>query len=167
MEKKRIAVIFGGCSAEYDISLQSAYSVITNMNPEKYETILIGITRDGSWVHYYGDIEKIPANIWHVDKDHCVPVVISPDRYVHKIVEFGKAGIKETGIDIAFPILHGKNGEDGTIQGLIELAGIPLAGCGTLASALCMDKDRAHKLVEQAGIKTPASVVFSQDFLTN
>ena len=67
--------------------------------------------------------------------------------------------MKETQIDIAFPVLHGKNGEDGTVQGLLELAGIPIVGCGTLASSLCMDKDRAHKLVVQAGIKTPAGVV--------
>jgi D-alanine---D-serine ligase len=69
----------------------------------------------------------------------------------------------ETPFDIAFPILHGKNGEDGTMQGLLEVAGIPSVGCGTLSSALCMDKDRAHKLVELEGIKVPASVAFTKE----
>ncbi len=192
MKKKRVLILFGGYSSEYEVSLQSAYSVIVNMNSDKYETILIGITREGNWVRYYGDIAKIPTNTWYKNEDYCIPVVISPDRNTHKIIEFSdkydkdkhikiqsnenievkciknshiKEGlVKETEFDIAFPIFHGKNGEDGTVQGLLELAGIPFVGCDTLSSALCMDKDKAHKLVEQAGIKTPASFAFSMPY---
>jgi len=161
MEKKKVAIIFGGCSTEYEVSLQSAYAVITNINKQRYDTVLLGITREGNWFRYIGDTEKIPANTWHLEKDHCIPAAISPSRDIHGIIEFYDDELKFTRIDIAFPMLHGKNGEDGTLQGLIELAGIPLVGCNSLSSALCMDKDRAHKLAELAGVKTPSSVVFS------
>lgn len=160
MEKKKVAIIFGGCSSEYEVSLQSAYSVISNINNTKYETILLGITKSGNWFRYYGDLEKIPSNEWVKEEQHCIPATISPNRDIHGIIEFNKDGIKTSRIDIAFPILHGKNGEDGTVQGLIELAGIPLVGCDALSSALCMDKDRAHKLAALAGVKTPMAVVF-------
>lgn len=158
-EKIKVAIIFGGCSTEYEVSLQSAYSVMTNINNEKYETILIAISRDGSWYLYNGDMANIPTNAWYKDKEHCIPVVISSNRGAHKILQFQNGAVNEIRIDIAFPVLHGKNGEDGTVQGLLELAGIPIVGCGTLASALCMDKDRAHSLAALAGIKTPTGVV--------
>lgn len=163
MEKVKVAVIFGGCSNEYEVSLQSAYSVITHMDQQKYEIITIGITHEGQWLRYTGDLEKIQQNSWHQAPDDCVPVAISPSRYANKLLEFKNGQVVETLFDIAFPILHGKNGEDGTLQGLLEMAGIPFVGCDTLSSALCMDKDRAHKLVEHAGIQTPASVVFSRN----
>lgn len=89
------------------------------------------------------------------------PAVISPDRDLHGLVEFRMNGVRTTRLDAAFPVLHGRNGEDGTVQGLCELAGIPVIGCGTLASALCMDKDRAHKLASLAGVEVPRSVCFS------
>lgn len=160
MTKKKIAVLFGGCSSEYSVSLQSAYAVLINLNRELYEVIPIGITKQGSWFRYYGDLALIPEDRWHRESNYCVPVVISPDRSIHGIIEFGmKDAYIITPVDAAFPVLHGKNGEDGTVQGLIELAGIPLIGCGTLSSALCMDKDRAHKLVKEAGILVPNSIV--------
>lgn len=159
MERIKVAILFGGCSTEYEVSLQSAYSVITHMNPLKYEKVLIGITREGNWVRYYGSPEKIADNTWHTDWDHCTPAFISGDRGSRKIYELDGMAIKETLVDVCFPILHGKNGEDGTVQGLLELAGIPFVGCGTLSSALCMDKDKAHKLVGLAGIRVPNSVV--------
>ena len=159
---KKIGIIFGGCSTEYGVSLQSAYSIITNLNKEEYEGILIGITRSGAWFRYYGDINKIKEDTWHLDKDNCVQAFISPDRSVHGIVELTENETKTTYLDGVFPVLHGKNGEDGTVQGLITLAGIPLIGCNILSSALCMDKDRAHKLVEAAGIHTPKAIVLTK-----
>ena len=159
--KKRIGIIFGGCSSEYPVSLQSAYAVIKGLNPSLYEKVCIGITREGSWYRYYGNPDKIPENTWYTIPEECVPVTISPDRFSHAIIELSKSGIKRTKLDAVFPVLHGKNGEDGTIQGLLELAGIPLIGCGTLASALCMDKDRAHRLVSTAGIAVPEAVVLT------
>lgn len=147
--RKQIAILFGGCSPEYSVSLQSAYSVITHIDRKKYTPVLIGISNAGDWFKYDGEIEKIPADTWCNEKD-CIPVVVSPNRTVHGILTIKNGKIKETYIDAAFPVLHGKNGEDGTVQGLFELAGIPVVGCGVLSSALCMDKDRAHKLAQAA-----------------
>lgn len=158
MEQKKIAVLFGGCSTEYTVSLHSAFSVLTNLNTEKYEIIPIGITREGEWYRYYGAYDKLMDDTWADTQAELVAVAVSPSRSVHGIVELGRAGAAATRIDFAFPVLHGKNGEDGTVQGLFELAGIPVIGCGTLSSALCMDKDRAHKLAALAGVAAPKAV---------
>jgi D-alanine---D-serine ligase len=161
MGKKKIAIIFGGCSSEYEVSLQSAYAIITNIDTKCYEKILIGISREGSWYRYYGTADRILNDTWNWKED-CRPVMFSPDRSIHGIVELGGKGLRYERIDAAFPVLHGKNGEDGTVQGMIELAGIPLIGCGTLSSALCMDKDRAHRLVAAAGVAVPNSLVLTK-----
>jgi len=159
MRKKKLAIIFGGCSSEYPVSLQSAYSIISNIDLNRYDLILIGISKEGSWFRYKGDLENIKNDSWLADEKECIPVIISPDRKIHGLIELRPEGIHYTKVDAAFPILHGKNGEDGTVQGVIELAGIPIIGCGTLCSALCMDKDRAHKLVQTEGIDVPKAVV--------
>jgi D-alanine---D-serine ligase len=158
MKQITAAVLFGGNSTEYEVSLQSAHSVIENLNPEKYRIILLGITRRGEWLKYGGSVSRIPNDTWSRHAS-CVPAVISPDRNTHGILVSDSGRVTVLPIDVAFPVLHGKNGEDGTIQGLLEMAGIPCVGCGTLSSALCMDKDIAHRLVSLAGIKTPASIV--------
>lgn len=160
MDRKKVVVVFGGCSSEYDVSLHSAYSVISNLDREKYNIITLGITREGQWYRYTGPIENIPDNTWFLDKKNCRAALISPDRPLHLLLEFYSSSVRQTAIDIVFPVLHGKNGEDGTIQGLCELAGIPLVGCGTFSSALCMDKHRAHELVAHIGIRVPKAVCF-------
>ena len=162
MKKKNIAVIFGGCSPEHTVSLASAAAVIRNIDAEKYEVIQLGITEGGEWFRFYGSPDDIEANTWRADRTKCIPAVISPDRDQHGILEFRLSGVRTTRLDAAFPVLHGRNGEDGTVQGLCEMAGIPLIGCGTLASALCMDKDRAHKLVMLAGVAVPRSVLLEK-----
>ncbi len=162
MGKKKIAIIFGGCSSEYSVSLQSAYSIISNMDGRCYEAILIGINQEGSWFRYFGAIDRIKDDTWHTEEKDCISVILSPDRHIHGIIELRREGIRYERIDAAFPVMHGKNGEDGTIQGLIELAGIPLIGCGTLSSALCMDKDRAHRLAAAADICIPNSIVLTK-----
>lgn len=161
MKKLKLAIIFGGKSPEYPVSLQSAYAIIKVLDENRYEKILIGITKAGNWYRYYGDINRIKDDTWHLDSSECVPVTFHPDPNLHGIIELNTDGYKITGLDAAFPVLHGKYGEDGTVQGLIELAGIPLIGCGTLPSALCMDKNRAHLLVSQAGVTTPKSIVLT------
>lgn len=158
MDKYNIAIFFGGCSSEYSVSLESAYAVICNINRALYRPVLIGITQEGNWLHFSGDAEKIKKDIWKEDES-CVPALLSPDKGAHTLFLQKPNGMESISIDAVLPILHGKNGEDGTIQGMIELAGIPLAGCGTLSSALCMDKDRAHKLVGLAGVRVPKSMV--------
>ncbi len=160
MQPNTVAVLFGGHSTEYEISLQSACSVIENLAPEKYHVVLLGITRQGAWLRYQGGVEQIQNDTWS-DHASCVPAVISPDRTTHGVLVLEDGGGKPLPIDVAFPVLHGKNGEDGTVQGLLALAGIPCVGCGLLSSALCMDKDMAHRLVHLAGIQVPPSVVLS------
>lgn len=158
MIKKTIAVLFGGCSSEHTVSLHSAHAVLTNLNAEAYTILPVGITRAGDWFLYTGDYDHLPDGGWETDTPHLTPVAISPRRALHGLILFETAGIREIALDAAFPVLHGKNGEDGTVQGALELAGIPVIGCNTLSSALCMDKDRAHRLVQAAGIAVPKAV---------
>lgn len=153
MKKKRVAVLFGGESSEYSVSLQSASSVIRSLDREKYDVILIGIDEKGEWFQFHGDPDLIERNEWR-NSELCEPIILSPDKSVHGII----CETKVMSIDVAFPVLHGKNGEDGTVQGLLELAGIPYTGCKVLASALCMDKGRAHDLVSVQGVRVPKSI---------
>lgn len=156
MEKLKVAVLFGGCSHEYSISLKSAYSVISHMDAEKYEPVMLGVTREGEWLRFSGAPQKILDDVWNNPSD-CVRAIISPDRLVHGVLVFEKDRIRAIRIDAAMPVLHGRNGEDGTVQGLLELAGIPVVGCKTLASALCMDKNKAHKVAEASGVRVARS----------
>lgn len=162
MEKKRIAVLFGGNSTEYGVSLQSAYAVLTNLDPEKYKAVAVGITREGDWYLYKGCYEKIKDGTWTADRENLLPAAVSVSRRERGLLALQEGRYCPVPADGVFPVLHGKNGEDGTVQGLFELAGIPLIGCGMLSSALCMDKDRAHRLVSLAGISVPRAVVFSR-----
>lgn len=162
MEKKKLAIIFGGNSTEYEVSLQSAFSVFENIDSAKYDVVPIGITRNGDWYHYKGRYESIADNTWTEDRDHLHPVTVSVSRSQKGFLELCKDEYTFVPVDFVFPILHGKNGEDGTLQGMFELADIPLIGCNTLSSALCMDKDRAHKLVSLEGISVPESVTFNR-----
>jgi D-alanine---D-serine ligase len=164
--KPKIAVIFGGCSPEYDISLKSAHSVISYMDKEKYEPVLLGISRLGQWFKYSGSYDKILNDTWNNPED-CVKAIISPDRKTKGILVFEHEIPRIIKINAAMPLLHGKNGEDGTIQGLLELAGIPIIGCNTLSSALCMDKVKARKLVGLAGVRIPNSFVLKDTALQN
>jgi len=159
MSKKTIAVVFGGFSPEYDVSLNSSYSIINAIDREKYEIIMLGITNKGKWYRYYGPVEAIPTDKWHVDNTKIKSVIISPERG-GGLLEIDGGCAMPVPIDVVFPVLHGRYGEDGTVQGLCELAGIPVVGAGSASSALCMDKDRANKLVSLAGIKVAKSVCF-------
>lgn len=162
MQKKKIAIIFGGNSTEYEVSLQSAFSVFENINKDKFDIIPIGITKSGEWYHYMGEIERISDNTWFEDRKNLLSVTVSLNPSVKGLLEFEKDKYSVVKVDLVFPILHGKNGEDGTVQGLFELAGIPVVGCNTLSSALCMDKDMAHKIVSLAGISVPKSITFKR-----
>ncbi|MCY6371199.1 D-alanine--D-serine ligase VanG [Clostridium ganghwense] len=162
MKKKKIAVVFGGCSTEYAVSLQSSYAALSNLDKDKYDIIPIGITKQGEWFRYYGAYENISNDTWYEDVTNLISVAVLLNRSTGGIIEFTRNGNKVTKLDAAFPLLHGKNGEDGTVQGLFELAGVPLVGCNTLCSALCMDKDKAHNLVHVAGVSVPQAVVVKQ-----
>lgn len=162
MHKKTIAVLFGGNSTEHEVSLQSAFAVLKHINAERFDVVPIGISRNGEWYHYTGKYENISSGKWLEDRDNLHPVVVSGSRLAKGFLELHEGRYSILKADLAFPVLHGKNGEDGTLQGIFELAGIPVVGCDTLSSAVCMDKDKAHKLVSLAGISVPKSVTFKR-----
>ena len=157
--KKKVAIIFGGCSSEYSVSLVSATSVIKNINKDKYDVIMIGITQDGNFYLYDGEVDKIEQNEW-LNDNTCKKITISTNRSDHGIIVLETNEIIK--IDIVFPILHGQNGEDGRLQGLLELVGIKYVGCDMTSSALCMDKYLAHELVSSSGILSPISYLFTK-----
>lgn len=162
MSKKTVAVLFGGVSPEHDVSLQSAAGVLENLDREKYDPLPIGITRSGDWLRYDGPVEGVADGSWEADREGLVPVTVSLSRSERGLLELRSGCCTPLPVDIVLPVLHGRNGEDGTVQGLFELAGIPVAGCGVLASALCMDKDRAHRLAARAGVAVPRSAAFTR-----
>ena len=133
----KLCVLFGGASTEHEVSCRSAESVLNHIDCEKYDVATVGITREGRWLRYQGgDPAAIRSGAWERDPGNR-PSCISPDTSVHGIL-YPDGSTERT--DVVFPILHGKNGEDGTMQGLLELAGIPYVGCGVAASANTMDK---------------------------
>jgi D-alanine---D-serine ligase len=155
--RHKIAVVFGGCSSEHWVSLQSA-TVVRNLDPEKYHPIMMGITRQGEWLHYAGPVEQIAEDSWYTHES-CSPALLSLSRTSKGFYLFSGNQPLRLAVDLVFPVLHGKNGEDGTLQGLLDMAGIPYTGCGTLSSTLGMDKDLAHTLAKAAGIKVLCSEV--------
>ncbi len=148
--KKKICVIFGGKSPEHDISLKSATSVINNLDKDKYQIITIGITKDGKWYLYTGDTAKIESGEW--EKEAKKRAVISPDAEDKAILVLDGANTEKIHPDIVFPVLHGEYGEDGTIQGLLDLAEIKSVGMGVLGSAVGMDKSFSKIAFKDAGI---------------
>ena len=149
MEKKNIAVIFGGVSSEHKISEISASSVINNLSAESFNIIKIGITSSGKWFLVSCETSEIANGNWETapSNKRCV---ISTDPQRRGI--FLSDNDEFLPVDVFFPVLHGKNGEDGTVQGLLELARVPYVGCGVLASASCMDKAVTNMLLEQIGV---------------
>lgn len=148
-----ILVVFGGKSSEYEVSLRSSECIIRNIPRDKYNVYTLGITRDGSWLYYDGSVDLIPNNEW-ISSGKTYPAVFSSEFGSRELLVFDNDGsVKEKiKIDAAFPVLHGKNGEDGTIQGLFEIYGIPYVGCGVLSSAACMDKAFTNLVADAAGI---------------
>lgn len=162
MNKKTVAVIFGGESSEYEVSLMSSAFIIKNIDREKYDVVQLGITKDGKWYLYKGEPEAIADGSWVQDSGN-VSAFISPDRTVGGIVALEENGTEIIKIDMILPVLHGKNGEDGTIQGLFKMSGIPYVGCDTLSSAVCMDKAVTHSLLNTANINQAKYLWFYAD----
>ena len=160
--KKTVAVVFGGQSSEYEISLMSSAFVINNLDREKYDIVTLGISKDGGWYLYEGNTENITNGQWINDENN-ESAFISPDKNSGGIVVLGKDSARVIPVDIIFPVLHGKNGEDGTIQGLFKMSGIPYVGCNTLSSAVCMDKAVTHSLLSSANIEQAHYLWFYSD----
>ncbi|MGN1203403.1 MAG: D-alanine--D-alanine ligase family protein, partial [Eubacterium sp.] len=147
--KLTLGIIFGGVSSEHDISCISAKGIVSNLDYDRYNVVLIGITKDGRWFIYNDDINLLPEDKWIYSKK-LVPAFISPDTSVHGIVTSRGEIIR---LDAVFPVLHGKNGEDGTVQGLLQLAQIPFVGCDSTSSGVCMDKAVANAVADAFGIE--------------
>jgi D-alanine--(R)-lactate ligase len=138
MDRLKLGVIFGGASEEHPISVKSAQEVATHLDVEKYEPLFVKITERGEWNLCDGR-----------------PAILSPDRRVHGLLVLEQGRYEAIRLDVVLPVLHGRLGEDGAIQGLLELAGIPYAGCDIQSSALCMDKSLTYTVARAAGIATP------------
>jgi D-alanine--(R)-lactate ligase len=149
MARLKLGVIFGGCSEEHAVSVKSAQEVAKHLDLDKYEPFYIGITRNGAWRLCTG-----PDGTWETDGGG--PAVLSPDRDVHGLLVLEDGRWDGIRLDVVLPLLHGRRGEDGAIQGLLELAGIPYVGCDVASSAVCMDKALAYTVARDAGIATPA-----------
>lgn len=156
MEKLSLLILFGGKSNEYEVSLVSASSIIENADREKYDLITVGITKDGKWYHYTGSTAAIKDGSWcDAELD---PAVISMND--HALVVFKKdGGVEKLPVDVIFPVMHGANAEDGTLQGLLQLSGIPFVGCRCAASAVAMDKGFTKMILKGAGIHMARSLV--------
>ena len=129
----------------------SATSVLNNLDTEKYDVLPVGITKDGRWYLYSGPVEDLCSGAWERHSGN-VPAAICPGSGLAGLVAFENGVCRSLPVDVVFPVLHGKNGEDGTIQGLLELAGLPYVGCGVLGSAVCMDKIIANRVMDATGI---------------
>lgn len=147
--KKTAAVIFGGLSSEHEVSCRSVVNIVNGFSKEKYEILLIGITKDGKWLSV-PDLASITDGTWQNGADLAI---LSPDRSKPGILILKENSYEHKKIDVIFPALHGKFGEDGTIQGLFELSGIPYVGSGVLGSAVGMDKISTKIFVDRLGIR--------------
>ncbi|WP_328678757.1 D-alanine--(R)-lactate ligase VanA-Sc [Streptomyces sp. NBC_00343] len=148
MARSKIAVLFGGCSEEHPVSVRSAQEIARNLDTEKYEPFYVGITKSGAW-----KLCDRPGEDW--ENGRCRTAVLSPDRSVRGLLILEQGRYETIGLDVVLPVLHGTLGEDGAIQGLLELSGLPYVGCDIPSSALCMDKSLAYVVAGSAGIATP------------
>ena len=155
MSKKTMAVLFGGCSSEHEVSCMSVLNVLDYLDREKYQIVLVGITKEGEWLKVESE-EEIRSGAWRESKVHAV---ISPDRTAKALLVEEAGAWTQIPLDVVFPVLHGLYGEDGTVQGLLELAHIPYVGCGVVSSAATMDKWFTKRLVAGTGIRQADYVI--------
>lgn len=152
MQKLSVCVLFGGVSPEHEVSLRSARSVLENMDAEKYNIFPVGITKDGDWVLYGGsDYAALTDGTWQ-DCEKNRRAAVSPVRG-QGLLTFENDCVVRERIDVVFPVLHGENGEDGSVQGLMQIAGIPCVGSDVSASAVCMDKTLSKLVAQMAEIR--------------
>ena len=164
INKIRVGIIFGGKSMEHEISLMSATSIINAIDKEKFEIVLIGITKEGHWLKYNGPVELIESSKWEEiakrehNENRFSNLELIAKKQSLKVVDVKASVLGYSGtslnkdVDVVFPVLHGPLGEDGTIQGLFEMINIPYAGCGVLASAVSMDKAISKEIFQKAGL---------------
>lgn len=148
MSKKTVAVLFGGQSSEHEVSCVSAITIISNINTDLYNTILIGITKDGRWLKV-NSTNDITSGEWIKGT---TTAIVSPDATLRGVIFLDGNKVSTEKVDVVFPVLHGLYGEDGTVQGLLELAKIPYVGCGVVSSAVSMDKLFTKIIADNIGV---------------
>jgi len=155
LSKINVCILFGGISPEHKVSLRSAESVLNNIDKEKYQVYPVGITMEGQWILFGGsDYSMLPAGTWMTHPGNCA-AAISPVKG-QGLLCFTDEDVKAKKIDVAFPVMHGENCEDGAMQGLLKLAGIPCVGPNVAASAVAMDKTLTKLVVDHAGVPQAA-----------
>jgi len=160
--KKRVAILYGGKSGEHEVSLQSAYSVVKNLPKDRFQPLLIGLDKKGTWF-----LQSDPARIAD-DENRTLSMVCREESVVHAVPGRGlECSGRPIAVDVAFPVLHGPFGEDGTVQGLLEVCGVPYVGAGVLGSSLGMDKDTVKRVWQEAGVPVvPFTVIHRHDIAT-
>ena len=154
MEKTKVCIIFGGASSEHEVSCMSAGSVIANINKDKYDLRFLGILKDGRQFLYEGDVAKISDATFAEDTENLVPAIISPCPAHHGLMVLNKkeGTFKVEAVDCFYPVIHGENCEDGNLQGLLKLSGVPFVGSDNRGSAVCMDKAITKTILATVGI---------------
>ncbi|MCP1100923.1 D-alanine-D-alanine ligase [Aequitasia blattaphilus] len=161
MGKQRVVVLFGGQSSEHEVSCLSAQTIIKNIDTDENDILMVGITKGGKWI-LVDELADIKNNTW---REKGYEVVISPNAEKKELIILKDETYKTQKIDVVFPVLHGLYGEDGTVQGLLELSKIPYVGCGVLSSAVSMDKLYTKIIVDDLGVKQAEYVGIRRDEL--
>jgi len=166
LKKLCVCVLFGGVSPEHEVSLRSAESVLNHLDRSKYNIFPVGITKDGDWILFGGtDYGMLPAGTWQ----NCAGnrrAALSPVRG-QGLLSFENDCVVRERIDVVFPVLHGENGEDGSVQGLLQIAGIPYVGPHVAASAACMDKTITKLIADHAGVRQAAWQLVEKEALAH
>ena len=161
MSKLKVAVLFGGQSSEHEVSCRSALTIIHNMDESRYDKLLVGITKEGRWL-LTKNAEAIEDGSWY---NGTTELVLSPDASHKGFIAIEEGRTEVVKVDVVFPVLHGLYGEDGTVQGVLELAGIPYVGCGVVASSVSMDKLFTKIVAATVGVKQAAYVAVRREEL--
>lgn len=166
MRKIELLILFGGKSSEYEVSLISVHSILSKIDNEKYNITTVGITKGGDWFLYEGDIDNIKNGAWCKDTAHLERAVISSSPADHSLLTIDKDGyVKRRHIDVIFPVMHGANAEDGTVQGIFKLSGIPFVGCECATSAIGMDKGFTKLILNNFDIpQAKCRIILRRDF---
>lgn len=162
MNKKIVVVLFGGQSSEHEVSCISATTIISNINQDKYQIRMVGITKDGRWLKA-DSVDDITSGVW---RNSTTTAILSPDTSFHGMIYIDGDKFTKEKVDVVFPVLHGLYGEDGTVQGLLELAHIPYVGCGVLASSVSMDKIYTKIIVDTLHIRQADYVAVRREQLS-
>ncbi len=170
MTKQTVLCLFGGKSSEYEVSLISAHSILSNIDRSKYNIVTVGITKSGDWYLFSGDIDRIKDGSWCKNAESLKKAVFSPSPSDSGLFVFanGEKTAEKLHVDVIFPIMHGANAEDGTLQGLMKLSSIPFVGCGCATSAIGMDKGYTKLVLNNFGIpQAKCEIILSSDYASN